>query len=182
MGEMKRLYIMWNHHQVQKGHLSQRKNLYVLKLSVCSTHCILPVLQSLRHCWVNDGFLFDFTFDYHALHCISQSSQKKIKMSLSMHWVFMFFTKRQERCRLTLWNTDEKIQIFRQNWNQIRTGLVLFVEEEKLIIQPMTYWGKLELVAEITTDKPKTCKLYSFFGGKTKWPSIIPVLAGNTCR
>lgn len=50
------------------------------------------------------------------------------------------FEKRQESFRLTPLNTDEKVQIFRQDGNQIRICLVLFVEkkEEKLIMQSMT--------------------------------------------
>lgn len=64
-GKWKRLYVMWNHHQVQKERLSGWKNLCVLKLSACFT-------QTLESCWVNYEFSFDFAF---ALHCVSQPPQ-----------------------------------------------------------------------------------------------------------
>lgn len=41
--------------------------------------------------------------------------------------------KRQESSRLPPLNTNEKIQVFRQNENQIRTCLVLFVEKRREI-------------------------------------------------
>lgn len=46
---------------------------------------------------------------------------------LSLH----VFEKRQESCRLTPLNTDEKVQVFRQGGNQIRICLVLFGEKKK---------------------------------------------------
>lgn len=51
------------------------ENLCVLKLPVCFTCCASPVLQTLRYRRVNSEFLFDFAFDYHALHCVAQSPQ-----------------------------------------------------------------------------------------------------------